>query len=553
MQKLLFTIFFLGFSLYLQAQPNAFFYRVDFTDKNNSNFSLERPLEFLTQKSLDRRAYQGITLDSLDLPVNEWYVDSVLAHNSVLVHRTKWFNGITVKVAPVDTLAFRDVENLPFVKEIKLVRIGSSSKMQNKFALEEASTAPIDPIYTPNYGMGFRQIEMLQLDLLHNLGFRGEGKVIAILDNGYRGIQDGAAFDSMISNGQLLGYFDFVDGDSNVFNDATHGTTVLSTIAANDPGFMIGAAPKASFYLFNTEDNQSESPLEEDHWTRAAEYADSLGVDALNTSLGYNTFDDPQFNFTYEDLDGETTRISVANGIAASKGMLVVSSAGNEGRSSWFHITAPADAKGAMIAGAVHDDEIATSFTSRGPTADGRLKPDLCAMGSDVIVANQNGNYVRTSGTSFAAPILAGAALSLWSAYSDRSSAEIIEMLVQSGDRYSNSDTIYGHGIPNVYTALLRGSNADTFVYHGSSNEAIVYPNPVEDQAKIYFGIVPAGTYFLSISDAFGNLIYRVEVEQRDGNYLEFDIPYTQKLARGGYVATLHNQNFKEAVRFFKL
>lgn len=537
--------------LNLFSQGDMFWYRVDFTDKNNNPYSLDRPEEFLSQAALDRRSNQGILLDSTDLPVIEAYVDSVLTVAGELVHRTKWLNGITVMVEPQDTIAFQAVSAFSFVQDISLVRIGAGQKRQDKFETEAELTGPIELEWTASdYGQGYRQVSMLQTDLLHSLGFKGAGLSIAIMDNGYRGIHL-PPFDSMRLQGRLLGYWDFVDGDSNVFDDGNHGTTVLSTIAVNEPGRMIGAAPHASFYLFNTEDNLSESPLEEDHWLRAAEYADSLGVQIFNTSLGYSTFDDPQFNFSYDDLDGQSTRISKAASIASQKGILVVNSAGNEGNKSWFYITAPADAEGIISVAAVNGDEEITNFSSRGPSSDNRIKPELAAMGSGVTVVNQTGTYITSGGTSFASPILAGSAAALWSAYPALSSEQIRQALFESAHQYASPDSIYGFGIPNLYNAFLRIGATDSTLYKANS-EIKVYPNPVVEGSKAYFGEIPEGTYSYRLFNTAGQLLQKKSIDLRAGNYLELEIDVDLLNDSGSYYIMLSGKEFRTILQLLK-
>jgi subtilisin family serine protease len=549
--RLLIIIAILCTGLQSYAQADVFWYRVDFTDKNNNPYSLDRPEEFLSQASIERRQNQGVSLDSTDLPVIESYVDSVLGIGGELVHRTKWLNGITVKLDAQDTIVFQAVATYPFVRNVQLIRAGVEQKRQAKFELEESLTGPIDLTMGESaYGQAYRQVAMLQTDLLHNLGFKGQGITVAIMDNGYRGV-DRAPFDSMRLQGRLLGHWDFVDGDSNVFDDGNHGTTVLSTMAVNDPGNMIGTAPHASYYLFNTEDNQSESLLEEDHWLRAAEYADSLGVQVFNTSLGYSTFDNPDYNFTYADMDGQSTRISLASSLASQKGILVVNSAGNEGNKSWFYITAPADAEGIIAVAAVNADEVVTNFSSRGPSFDDRVKPELAAMGAGVIVANQTGSYVTSGGTSFASPILAGSAVSLWSTYPNLSSTELRLALFQSGHQYQSPDSLYGYGIPNVYNAFLRLGATDTSLYRDGA-DVKVYPNPIQEGSKVYFGSIPEGEYSYRMFNGAGQMLHKENVCVREGNYLEWEIE-TDRLVDGGtYFIMLSGKEYRTITQFLK-
>ena len=453
------------------------FYWVAFTDKKGTEYSLSSPEAYLSERAIQRRIQQNIPIDSLDLPVNKTYIDSVLTLDVVYVHSSKWLNGMTVKTEmdQLDTLL------LPwsFISEVQKTKPGQPTKSTTiKFAEEMVSEA--DPIDTSVYGASVYQVGMLEGQFLHNMGYKGEGMQIAVLDAGFLKANDLPAFDSLWANNQVLGTRDFVDPQSDFYNTDSHGMYVLSCMGGNYPGKLIGTAPEASYWLLRSEDNNSEYILEEDNWVAAAEFADSVGADILNSSLGYCTFDDPQTNHIYADMDGKTTRVTKAANVAASRGMLVFSSAGNERDNSWFRIIAPSDGTGVIGVGAVDRNLYPASFSSAGPAADGAIKPNLAALGYRSIVQLSNGAIGQSNGTSFSSPILAGMAACLWQRHPDKSAIEIKDALEKSGSKYLSPDSLVGYGIPNMRTAsvLLDPLSANIIE---TNTRWKVFPNPVSD------------------------------------------------------------------------
>jgi hypothetical protein len=298
---------------------------------------------------------------------------------------------------------------------------------------------------------------MISVDGLHNLGFTGDGMMIAILDAGFYHTDVIHAFDSLWLSDRILGTRDFNIPGNNVFgNDMhTHGTSVLSTIGANLPGQMVGTAPHASFWLIRTEVGEYEALIEEYNWAGGAEFADSLGADVINSSLGYTTFDNPAYNHTYADMDGNTTPITRAADIATSRGLMIVNSAGNDGGSSWQYIGAPADGDSVFSIGAVNSSGFYASFSSTGPTFDGRTKPDVTAQGQGTTVISGGGNVSQSNGTSFSSPIMAGAMACLWQSAPDLSAQQLRDAVRNTASKASVPDQLYGYGIPNMMNARL--------------------------------------------------------------------------------------------------
>lgn len=471
----LLSILFIFQSLRTNGQDHFW---VSFTDKNNTEFSINRPEEFLSDRAIQRRIKQNISIDSLDLPVNTNYIDSILRMGVELVHGSKWLNGITVK-GEVD--GFQDkVQKTSFVDEVQRSKPAQTTKSAfSKFY--EAENAVKEAIDTSRYGESVFQTGLLNGQFLHSQGFNGEGLQIAVLDAGFYKADEFASFDSLWINNQILGFKDFVDPGSDFFNTGSHGMSVLSTMGGNVPGELIGTATKAKYWLLRSEDNASEYIIEEDNWIVAAEFADSVGVDIINSSLGYYEFKDaPSTSHTYADMDGRTTRVTRGANIAASRGMLVFSSAGNEGNKDWKYIIAPSDGENVIAVGATHRFGHAADFTSFGPAADGAIKPNLAAMGYTTWLQLSNGKLGASSGTSFSCPVLAGMAACLWQANPNASAIDIKSALEQSASQYSDPDSLLGYGVPDMKLAdlILEPLNSTLMV---KKKEWSVYPNPIGD------------------------------------------------------------------------
>ncbi len=427
---------------------------VYFTDKNNSPFSLSQPQLYLSAKSLERRSKQGIALTVRDLPVNPAYVAALKERGASVLYTSKWFNAAVVACSP-EILA--ELQSLTFVKSSQnLNRLPGSAPGQSGVKSSDSVqllTTAFDASY---FGPSFHQSNMLGIPELHTAGFQGEGMTIAVFDAGFPGVNTIPAFAHLFQNDQLKGSFDFVGKKANVFAHSQHGTSVLSTMAAYEPGRMVGTAPKANYYLFRTEDAATEHNIEEVNWLLAAEYADSAGVDVINSSLGYTVFDEPSYSYTYSELNGNTTIVTRAADMAAATGMLVVTSAGNEGNRAWRYITAPADADSVLTVGAVDSLSVRALFSSIGPTADNRVKPDVVAMGQQVYVLSSSGSLGRSSGTSFSGPIIAGMAACVWQAHAELTNLEMLELMRQLGNQYTSPNNTTGYGVPN-YSRRVTG------------------------------------------------------------------------------------------------
>lgn len=468
-------IFVFNFILILASTAQNYYW-IGFTDKNNTSYSLSNPQAYLSDKALERRTKQNIAIDSLDLPVNQSYIDSVLTLGISLVHTSKWLNGMTVKADSTD-LADR-LSAWSFVKYVQLSKPDQSTKSaHNKFENEM-------PIDTAVYEASVYQVGMLNGQFLHEKNFRGDGMLIAVIDAGFYKANDLPAFDSLWADNRILGTRDFVEPGSDIWTTNYHGMSVLSCMGGNVPGQLIGTAPDASYWLLRSEDNASEFIVEEDNWAVAAEFADSVGVDVINSSLGYYTFDDPLTDHSYADMDGKTTRVTQAANIAASRGMLVFTSAGNERDNSWQRIIAPSDGELVIGVGAVDKDLNPAYFTSAGPAASGAVKPNVSAMGYRTIAQFSSGTIGQVSGTSFSSPVMAGIGASLWQMFPEKTAVEIKEAIEMSASQYNSPDSLVGYGIPDMKIAaeLLGYQNTETI---STSSNWKIYPNPVKNQISI--------------------------------------------------------------------
>jgi len=527
----------------ISAQISPDHYLINLTDKNDSPYSLDNPEAFLSEKAIQRRQKYHIPYAENDLPVNPAYLDSIKALGLQVVNVSKWFNSLTVY--STDTLLIDTLDKISFIKSVGLNKkekaIRTNEDIKRATGIKAKENTEIDSTDYYFYGDAFRQIEMLQGNQLHKEGYRGENMFIAVLDAGFYKVNELPAFDSIRANNQIVGVYDFVDRDTIVYDASSHGMQVLSTMAANMPGLMVGTAPKANYLLLRTEQTASEYIIEEHNWVAAAEYADSLGVDMITTSLGYNNFDDDTQSHTYEDMDGNTAMITIAADLAASKGILVVSSAGNEGFSAWKYIAAPADADSVLSIGAVTPEEDIAFFSSLGPTYDRRIKPDVCAMGMPAVVSGNNGNVSASSGTSFSGPIMAGMVACLWQAHPELNNMQIIDAVKRSADRYSQPDTIFGYGIPDFYAAHIY-LNTTGSIDESIENLINIFPNPFKEYFNIEFFVRNIDLPYNSkveIYNLAGKKVLETSISSKLNNYSVTKVDETENLSRGIYIVRL--------------
>lgn len=428
-------------------------YRLYLKDKDldHTPFSVNRPSEFLSQRSIDRRKRQGIPIDLTDLPVAPAYEKQVAEAGIEIVGKSKWNNTLLIRIHKDKEL--RKLEGLEFITKMKKVFQAPDSVSQRmrsnvRNGLNEWGSG------NGVYGAADAQLKSLNGKRLHESGYRGRGMMIAVFDGGFMNVDKIPALHKI----KLAGVKDFVVPESkNVFGEMEHGTMVLSTMAANAPDFYVGVAPEAQYLLIRCEDERTESLAEEDYWASAAEYADSCGVDVINSSLGYHGFDDSSMDHHYYEQDGKTVLISRTASMCADKGIVCVNSAGNDGMGSWKKINFPADATDILTVGSINEHGANAAFSAVGPTADGRIKPDVMAFGSPTCVITGRGSIINDNGTSFSSPLVAGMVACLWQALPGKTAKQIIKLVKLAGDNQQHPDNVFGYGVPDFWKAYQTG------------------------------------------------------------------------------------------------
>ena len=464
MKRLLF-LFLLLSSSSISSELHAQFtrYIVRFKNKGGTPFTFATPLPYLSQRAIDRRIKYTIAIDSTDLPVTPAYITQVRnVPNVTVLNVSKWMNAVTIQTS--SAAAITAINALPFVQNTSGIAARTTENgivSPNKFELEEKITDLPTQLTEQvsadffNYGINsYNEIHLHNGEFLHNIGLRGQGMQIAVIDNGFNNYTALKAFDSVNLNGQVLGTWDFVAREQNVTNDGSHGMNCFSTIAANIPGQFIGKAPKAAFWLYQTEDNASEYPIEEFNWVCGGERADSSGADVISTSLGYYSFDNATLNYTYSNMNGNTTISAIGADLAAKKGMIVFAAAGNEGGNSWRFIISPSDGDSVVAVGAVNAAGVIGGFSSFGPSSDGQIKPDMASVGVSALVQTTSNTVGTSNGTSFACPNMAGLGTILWQAFPEYNNMKIIRALQQAGSKFTTPDDRVGYGIPNMKLAF---------------------------------------------------------------------------------------------------
>ncbi|WP_396600768.1 S8 family serine peptidase [Algibacter sp. R77976] len=537
---LLFSVFScFSFNLFAQLE-DAWVY---LADKEDVTASIANPLTILTQEAIDRKNTHGVAIDERDVPVNESYITQIKNSNGITVMaKSKWFNALHVRGTQFNIIS---LTGLGFVSSIDFADKSLNSKNANaNVESKQAKESKLEGVLTTfNYGNSANQIEMINGDDLHLADYTGTGMTIAVLDAGFPNANTMTSFQRLRDSGNLLGSYDFVNRDVNVYTGTTsnHGTLVLSDMAGYVENQFVGTAPDASYYLFITEDAPNENPVEESYWVEAAERADSLGVDVINTSLGYTTFDDAAYDYSSADLDGFTTYITKGANIAFEKGLLLINSAGNSGNGG---VGAPADSPNVFSIGAVDASGNYASFSSVGSAIQPTQKPDVVAQGQASYVITENDIVTTANGTSFSSPILAGGITCLWQALPGKTNAEIMQLVRESGSQYTTPDYFLGYGIPNLELAF---NNALSIVSPIEDNiEINIFPNPIED--KLYI-TMPSddGIISLRIYDVLGKIINTYSLSNSSS------VIDVENLSKGIYIVKIKHNDISKTLKFIKL
>jgi serine protease AprX len=507
---LLLLFFHDGKEISAQGTTYNYFYRVYFKDKGNQNPDNYPPNDLISPRAQKRRQKAGIVFPDLsDLPVNPDYINQAKSKGFILHCTSKWMNtGLfkTVNLADINSLL-----GLQCIKDVRIVK---------KPAGKSAYSHKLDLMLTNNDLPPYdRPITLLNGQALHNSGYNGSGLLIAVLDGGFINADVISSLSNLRARKGIKGTRDMIMRTNSVYNYHNHGTAVLSVLAGDLPGIIAGTAPGSDFWLIRTEDTSSEFPVEEDYWAAGAEFADSAGVDIISSSLGYSTFDDASMDYKFSSMDGNTAFVTKAADMAASKGIVVVNSAGNERTSTWKRIIAPSDGKNVIAAGAVDGDNFISVFSSAGPSADRRIKPDNTTQGVSVTVQVNETSVSRANGTSFSCPVLSGMCACAMQAVPEALNTNIMEALHKNADRYSIPDSLYGYGTPDM-TSVLKWLQ-DIFIIK-PDNETTVGPNPFIYDFEIIFKNTP-GSLKVIISNSSGKIILNREYEEYIGRTLKIN------------------------------
>ncbi|MFN8241270.1 MAG: S8 family serine peptidase [Bacteroidales bacterium] len=483
-----------GSQAYCQKGTYSYYYRVIFRNKGDYTPSDFQASELMSQRAMDRRSRSGVTYpDYRDLPVYKPYIEQITSMGYTYHCSSKWLNTGLFKSTGL--LDFALLRNLPYVSDVLLVKTPANRKSVTdklKITGMQAELPPYD-----------RPLTMTNGNLLHSSGLTGKGVFIAVLDGGFYKADLVSSLDHLRKRGGIKGTYDFVYGKKDVYNYHNHGTAVLSVLAGLYENHLEGTAPDADYLLLRSEDTSTEYSVEEDFWVAAAEFADSAGVDIISSSLGYYEFDDPELNYKYSDMDGNTTFVSRGADVAASKGILVLASAGNERNKSWKRIIAPSDGDSVLCIGAVDGNLVISDFSSAGPAADGRVKPDISAQGVLVTIQTEENTLTRANGTSFSCPVMSGLCACLLQSVPNATNMEISRLLKESSNRFQQPDSLYGYGIPDMVSVLKKLQ--DKYVVKSEDN-IIIGPNPFTEAFNVVFKEDP-GDFTLEILSGSGKII----------------------------------------------
>ena len=532
-------------------QKMVYKFAVFFNNKDTVTYPISNPELYLSAKSIARKQQQNIGFDMLDVPVNSINIKAIIKAGFNVHNTSRWFNCAIV--FSDDKQAADSLKKIIGVKQVidvgfsvkktiaqnnKEVNMGEMiSQLEQKFPKVNDKNKQDSNIY----GAGFAQAEMLNATVLHQINLNGSGVTIAVIDAGYRNANKHVVFKHALK--QVIATYDFVDMETNVFDNDDHGTAVWSCLAANDTFNFIGTAPSAKYVLLRSEDATTEFPVEEFYWAISAEYADSIGADIISSSLGYNEFDHDKYNYEQKHLDGKTTWITQAANLASKKGLFVINSAGNEGDNAWKQIAFPGDANDVITVGAVDKKQRFAGFSSIGLTADGRIKPDLMALGENVTIASEMGSIYEGDGTSYSCPILAGGIACLWPLIKNNNATQIINWLHMSGSYYYKPNKYFGYGVPNLYLVYQFAINypKDTLIdvrVLDDKNHHLTYYANHNEKLKII------------LVNALGKQVFSQTENVKHPGMIRFKLHGSKKLKRGDYIIQISSDDKKTAQRF---
>ncbi len=531
LNRTIFTISLVFFSWIGQSQSNSFWYSVYLKDKNNTNYQINKPLEFLSERALTNRQKNQIPLDSTDLPVNQQYLIKLNEFGQVK-YSSKWQNSALILLT--DSASIDSILSLDFVKNMEYLGLKNVTKTKRKRQSKDNQSAESEAFsFNSEYGLATEQIELIGIKPLHESGYFGENVRIAVLDAGFKSANTMTSFHHLFDRSGIILAGDIVEKGNDPYLESTHGTHVLSTMAGYLGQKYLGTSPMADFILLRTEDVGSEYPVEEYFWLVGAEIADSCGADIITSSLSYTTFDDTILNHNHQQLDGKTTLVSKAASTAASKGIIVVTSAGNDGNGSWRKIGFPADGVDVLTVGATDSKGSYATLSSHGHAVDGRIKPDITAVGKGTALIGTNDQVFNGNGTSFSTPTIAGGIAVLVQSNPSKTAKQIREALLLSSSRYRNPDSLMGFGIPNFIAAdlILKGqtiTEPEEFPFK-------IIPNPFSSTFYIIANPIEIQDIKLSIIDTNGKIVYEKTHKLFTGHQL-IEVTENADLTNGLYI-----------------
>lgn len=525
-QKVMSILFYFFASITLVAQTNS--YIIYLADKQGTFGTFDNPTTYLSTRAIEKKALQNIVLDSSDLPVSKKYIDLLKNEGAEIIYTSKWINAVCVKATPN---VYASISGLPCVmNSVPMLKVSGPP-----------NTHTINGSANINYASNYS--DFLGITHMHDAGIKGSGVLIAVTDSGFPGVDTLTAFKHLWTNNQLIYYYDVADNESNIFDDDNHGTYMLSILAGDASNYK-GIVPDANYVLLRTEAAATESKLEEYNWLRAAEIADSCGVDIISVSLGYTTYDNASESYAYADMDGSTSIIARAADMAYEKGMLVVCSAGNDGAKTWKYIGTPADAHHVLAVGSVDANNIKSNFSSYGPSVDGRIKPDICALGSGIYCIKPDGSLFVTGGTSLATPMIAGMLAGVKQSYPHLSNDVLKSLMLQSCDNFTQPTNLKGYGVPyypNVF--------AYTSIYSQDS-KILIAPNPYQS-GKLILKVPESDVeYSIEIYDNQGKLLFIQSITALN-NMIEMH-EFVNSFSPGIYFISIQSINARETLKWVK-
>lgn len=503
----------LYFNVLFAQAPDA--YVVCFTDKNFNFYSVDKPEYFLSSRAIAKRQRYHIPICEEDLPINPTYISAITKFQAVkLLTKSKWMNYIVIQCDDENVLAiitlFPFVDQVRKIHELDVSRFFTESEDQPTVFDSQQREPYQDTVSLDSYGVATRQMSVHNGHILHNYGFKGEGMLVVVLDNGYRDLDKLSCFQSFRANNRLKGMYDAAQQPTyDPYQTGGHGTFVLSIMAIEEPYVFIGTAPRADYVLIRTEMTNYEDLLEEYFWVAGAEYADSIGADVVNASLGYAYFDKPEQEHSFMHLDGKHSVASIAAGILARKACIPCIAAGNEGNKPWHYITIPSDAPDALCVAAMGTDSIIAEFSSRGSILFPTIKPDVTSIGSKTIFCAPIDSLVEGNGTSLASPIIAGLCACLWQAFPEKTNKEIMDAIRQSAHLAHKPDSLFGYGIPDFKAAFDMLSQTSIYTPN-NENGITLYPNPSNTYINVHYDTPNQNEKIVQIYDIYGKILKEI-------------------------------------------